>query len=47
VKELSIVWGAGVVQVHQLQDEGPLGDDARAARQEIAADHRLEHGRLA
>jgi hypothetical protein len=33
--------------VHELEDEGAARDDARAAREEVAADDGLEDGGLA
>jgi hypothetical protein len=47
VQELAVLACARVVQVHELQHERAARDDPRAARQEVLADHRLQHRALA
>ena len=46
VQELSILAGAWVWQVDQLQHERAFRDDAGSSGQEILAHHRLQHRTL-
>ena len=47
MQEFAIWHCVGVVHVHQLQHQRPFRHNARAAGQEVGADHCLQHRRLA
>lgn len=47
MQELAILLRAGVLQAHELQQQRAPRDDAGAAREEVLAHHRLQHGALA